>query len=274
MRIDAHQHFWKFDPVRDSWINDDMSVIRKDFLPDDLESILTKNNFDGCVAVQAAQSEEETEFLLGIAYQHSFVKGVVGWVNLKRSNLQERLEWFSQFKLLKGFRHVVQAEAPGFLNDQRFRNGIKILGERQFTYDILVYPHQLNETIEFIRQFPNQKFIIDHLAKPSIKDKQMEEWKRDLSFCAEFENVSCKLSGIVTEADWKDWKAEDFTPYLDIALEKFGSNRLIYGSDWPVCLLAASYKQQLDLIEDYISKLSTSEKNQIMGENAERFYNL
>jgi len=274
MRIDAHQHFWQYNPIRDAWMTKEMSVIRKDFLPDDLQPLLLKNNIDGCVAVQAAQSEEETEFLLGLAYQHPFIKGVVGWVNLKNPNLSEHLSWFSQFKILKGFRHIVQSETEGFLLDKKFIKGITELSNLNFTYDILVYPHQLKETIEFIRLFPNQKFVIDHLAKPYIKSGNIDDWKRAISLCASFENVSCKISGLVTEADWLNWKREDFTSYLDVAIEQFGPKRLIYGSDWPVCLVAASYEQQLNLTEEYLNKLSVSEKTLIMGENAISFYNL
>ena len=274
MRIDAHQHFWKYNPVRDAWMTEEMSVIRKDFLPGDLQAVLLKNNMDGCVAVQAAQSEEETEFLLGLAYQNAFIKGVVGWVNLRNPNLREHLSWFSQFKVLKGFRHIVQNEPDGFLLDKNFIRGIAELSNHNFTYDILIYPHQLKETIEFLSHFPNQKFVIDHLAKPYIKSGKIDDWKRDVSLCASFENVTCKLSGLVTEAHWKSWKASDFTPYLDIVLSQFGPKRLLYGSDWPVCMLAASYEEQLNLIEDYITALSDSEKTAIMGENANHFYNL
>lgn len=274
MRIDAHQHFWNFNPARDRWITEEMSVIRNDFLPHDLEPLLSENNIDGCVAIQADQSEDETEFLLAIAYQHSFINGVVGWVDLRKSNLYDHLQWFSQFKLLKGFRHPVQAEPEGFLHEKRFTTGIKTLGDFQFTYDILIYPHQLKETVEFIKQFPNQKFVIDHLAKPYIKERKMEDWKKDITQFASFENVSCKISGLTTEANWVNWTHEDFTPYLDVAMEQFGSKRLLYGSDWPVCLLAASYSKQLKVIADYIANLSESEKTDIMGENARRFYNL
>jgi len=274
MRIDAHQHFWKFDPVRDSWITDEMSTIQRDFFPKDLEPLLNSNKIDGCIAVQANQSESETQFLLDLATKNQFIKGVVGWVDLRGNDIKDRLSYFSSFQLIKGFRHVVQAEPDGFLLDKKFREGIAALQDFNFTYDILVYPNQLKEAAEFIRHFPNQKFIIDHLAKPYIKAGKIDEWKKDLKQCSLFENVYCKLSGLVTEADWKNWKPQDLTPYLDTALELFGSCRLIYGSDWPVCLLAADYNQQLSVIENYISKLSSSEKTMIMGENAVRFYNL
>ena len=274
MRIDSHQHFWKYNPVRDAWITEEMTVIRKDFLPGDLQPILSKNNIDGCVAVQAAQSEEETEFLLGLAYQNPFIKGVVGWINFRNPNFSEHLSWFSQFKLLKGFRHIVQSEPKGFLLDKKFTKAIAELSNYSFTYDILIYPHQLEETLEFVRQFPNQKFVIDHMAKPYIKNGEMEDWKRDISLCAAFENVSCKISGLTTEANWASWRAEDFVPYLDVVLDQFGPKRLLYGSDWPVCQLAASYEAQLNLIENYIAALSDSEKAAIMGENANHFYNL
>jgi L-fuconolactonase len=274
MRIDAHQHFWKFNPVRDAWITEKMSVIRKDFLPTDLEPLLIQNNIDGCIAVQADQSEQETEFLLQQATRHSFIKGVVGWVDFRSKNITERLSWFSHFKIVKGFRHIVQAEPNGFLEDETFLNGIKKLDKHSFTYDILIYPHQLKEAFDFVQKFPNQKFVIDHLAKPCIKKGEIDDWKKNIFPFRSLENVSCKISGMVTEADWGNWKAKDFIPYLDVILECLGTKRLIYGSDWPVCLLAATYELQLHIVEDYISQLSDSEKNNIMGENARVFYNL
>jgi L-fuconolactonase len=274
MRIDAHQHFWMFDPVRDAWISEEMRTIRKNFLPENLKPLLDTGRLDGCVAVQADQSEEETDFLLTLARQNDFIKGVVGWIDFRKENISERLSWYSQFKLVKGFRHIVQAEPAGFLSDKNFLYGIQQLHGHSFTYDILIYPHQLKETVTFIQKFPDQPFVIDHLAKPYIKEGKIEDWKKDISSCASFTNVNFKISGMVTEANWKNWKAEDFTPYLDVVLEKFGPKRLLYGSDWPVCLVAASYEQQLSIVENYIAKLSSTEKALIMGENAKGFYNI
>ncbi len=274
MTIDAHQHFWKYNPIRDRWITDEMSAIRQDFLPGQLAPILKENKIEGCVSVQADQSEEETEFLIGLAKQNSFIKGVVGWVDLCSEKINERLYYFSAFKILKGFRHVVQAEPDGFLNRKEFLFGIQQLQQHNFTYDVLIYPHQLDEAIEFVAQFPNQKFVIDHLAKPNIKQNSFDSWSNGMAEIASHENVYCKLSGMVAEADWKNWKQEDFLPYLDFVIEKFGIHRVMYGSDWPVCLVAAAYQQQLSLIGNYISKLSRNEKDLIMGGNAIRFYNL
>jgi len=251
-----------------------MKVIQRDFFPDDLLPVLKENQINGCVSVQADQSEGETQFLLEQAETNSFIKGIVGWVDLKSEQIRERLSFYSKFPNLKGFRHVVQAEADGFLTHPDFLRGIRALKEFDYTYDILVYGRQLEEVLWFVNKFPNQKFIIDHIAKPSIKAKESTEWMKNMSMISTFDNVSCKLSGMVTEADWINWKPEGFAPYLDHMLGSFGSNRLMYGSDWPVCLVAASYSKQLSIVEDYICKLSTHEKESIMGGNAIRFYNL
>jgi L-fuconolactonase len=272
--IDSHQHFWKFNPVRDSWITEKMSTIQRDFLPDDLAPILKENNVDGCVAVQADQSEQETIFLLELAAKNDFIKGVVGWVDLKSEKIKDKLSFYTRFPKLKGFRHIVQAEPDGFLLQKNFIAGIHSLREYNFTYDILVYARQLDEVILFVQKFPDQKFVLDHIAKPSIKKKEFEQWAKRISVLADFQNVHCKISGMVTEADWKNWKPIDFKPYLDFVFNAFGAHRLMYGSDWPVCLVAASYKQQIAIVNEYVSKLSVDEKEMVMGGNAIRFYNL
>lgn len=274
MRIDAHQHFWKYNPERDKWITSSMQKIARDFLPNDLASILNENNIVGCVAIQADQTEEETKFLLDLADQFSFVKAVVGWVDLLDPNLDDRLKYFSSFKKLKGFRHVVQSEPVGFLVNPTFIKSIKKLSSYNFTYDLLIYHHQLEEAYEFVRQVSEVKIIIDHLAKPSIKDQQVTPWAINITKLGAFPNVYCKISGMVTEADWTNWEIDDFTPYLDKVFECFGVRRIVYGSDWPVCILASTYKDQLSIIESYIAALSVDEKKLIMGENAKRFYNL
>lgn len=272
--IDSHQHFWNYDPVRDGWITDEMNVLKNDFLPAHLSPILNENKIDGCITVQADQSETETEFLLKLANQNSFVKGVVGWIDLSASNINERLEYFSQFKTLKGLRHIMQVERPGFMSQGKFLFGLSQLQEHNFTYDILIYHYQLKEAVDLVKKNPYQKFVVDHLAKPDIKQNDFESWSKGISQLASFENVNCKLSGFTTEANWNKWSPQDFTRYFDFALKCFGANRLMYGSDWPVCLLASTYKSQLNLIEEFISKLSTTEKQQIMGGNAIDFYNL
>ncbi|MBT1703506.1 amidohydrolase family protein [Chryseosolibacter indicus] len=274
MIIDGHQHFWDYDPQRDLWITDEMKVIQKDFRPQDLEVILKRNNISGSVAVQAGQTEEETLFLLSCAKGFDFIKGVVGWVDLKNSALEQRLLSFSQYKKLKGFRHIVQAEQEGFLSDPSFVGGVQLLGKYNFTYDLLVYHYQLKEAFHFVKSVREVKIVIDHLAKPSIRNGERSPWKADLRALSAYENVYCKLSGMVTEALWNNWRIEDFTPYLDDLFEIFGTERVIYGSDWPVCLLAASYEEQLNIVLDYIHAFSEREKLNILGKNAERFYNL
>jgi L-fuconolactonase len=274
MYIDAHQHFWRYDPVKDSWITDAMSVLKHDFQPIDLEPILTKHNFEGCVAVQVDQTEQETHSLLFHSDQHDFIKGIVGWVDLMATDLRDRLDYFSQFEKLKGIRHMIQSESAGFMARPEFLRGIKILQEYNLTYDLLIYHHQIEEALLFVQQFPDLKIVVDHMAKPSIKTKEKTQWELNMAALATFQNVYCKISGMVTEADWSNWKSDDFFPYLDELFESFGANRLMYGSDWPVCLLAATYEQQLDIVAQYISRLTNNEKLSVMGDNARRFYNL
>jgi len=275
MRIDAHQHFWKFDPVRDSWINDDMAVIQKDFLPRDLQPVLKKNDFDGSVVVQSDQSENENEFQLKNAEENDFIKGAVGWVDLRANNIEERLSYYSSFKKMKGFRHVLQGETDrSLMLKPEFMNGVSQLEKFGFTYDILIYPDQLKYVPEFVGAFMHQKFVIDHLAKPGIRNKEISDWKREIQNIARFENVYCKISGMVTEADWTNWKQDDFVPYIDVVIEAFGPNRILYGSDWPVCLVAASYEQMLGIVQEYFSSFSETEQELFFGDNATKFYNL
>lgn len=273
--IDSHQHFWRFDPVRDSWINNDMKVIRKDFLPEDLAPILKENNIDGCVAVQADQSEEQNAFLLELAAANSFIKGVVGWVDLRAENIKESLTFYKGYEKMKGFRHVLQGEEDrALMLKEEFKRGISLLDDYGYTYDILIYPDQLKYTEEFVKAFPDQRFVIDHIAKPNIKDKNLDEWKKDIKAVAQHNNVSCKISGMVTEADWNYWKNDDFDPYLDVVFEAFGIKRVMYGSDWPVCEVAGGYKKMIAMVQNYTSQLSENEQELFWGKNAIDFYNL
>lgn len=274
MKIDAHQHFWKYDPVRDGWIGENMKAIRRDFLPKDLAPVLEKNDVDGCIAIQADQSEHETEFLLGLAKNNSFIKGVVGWVDLRADNIEERLTHYSANNLLKGVRHIVQSEPDDFMLGEKFQHGISLLTQFGLTYDILVLPQQLPAAIPLVNKFPFQKFIIDHMAKPTIKNGKMVAWKKNMKDLAKSQNVFCKASGLVTEADWKNWKKEDFTKYLDVIFNAFGPDRILYGSDWPVCLLAAEYEKQLEILNEYMANYSSEDMAMIMGGNANNFYNL
>lgn len=275
MRIDAHQHFWIYNEERDAWITDEMSVIQKNFLPEDLKPVLAQNKTDGTVVVQADQSKEENIFLLANSLKHDFVKGVVGWIDFEADDLGAQLEYYQEFKKLKGFRHVLQGEKQrDYMLRRGFMQGIGKLREFGYTYDILIYPDQLDYTLEFIKAFPDQPFIIDHLAKPNIKDGDIDTWKRAIQQIATFENVFCKVSGMVTEANWKHWHYDHFLPYLDVVANSFGPRRLLFGSDWPVCLVAASYEQVIGLVERYFSTFSKDEQDMIFGKNAISFYKL
>jgi L-fuconolactonase len=275
MNIDAHQHFWRYDPIRDSWITAQMSVIRRDFMPEDLLPELRLNQMDGCVAVQADQSEAETLFLLELATQHDEIKGVVGWADLCAQNLPERLQYFSQFDKLCGFRHIAQSEPDDrFLIRNDLVAGVRQLQQFGFSYDILIYPRQLPAARELVERLPDQRFVLDHLAKPFIRTQEISDWAHQIRAIAESPKVHCKVSGFVTEADWKNWRFEDFRPYLDVVFEAFGADRVMFGSDWPVCLVAASYAQVKQLIAVYIQDLPRAQQQKIFGLNAISFYGL
>ncbi len=230
---------------------------------------------DGCVAVQADQSEAETEFLLRSAHENDFIKGVVGWVDLRADDVNKRLAHFSQDKKLKGVRHIVQEEPdPEFMLRKDFQNGIGQLAQFGLTYDILVYPNQLASAVLLTRAFPDQKFVLDHIAKPKISEGLDSEWVQHIKELALNPNVSCKVSGMVTETKNFKWQQEDFSPFIYMVLDAFGWQRLMYGSDWPVCLLAGSYKEVLAIVRDYMDKLSEMERAAIMGLNAVSFYSL
>jgi L-fuconolactonase len=274
MKLDSHQHFWKYSPQQHNWIDDSMVSLKRDFLPNDLEPHLIENKIEACVVVQADQSEKETEFLLELATQYEFIKGVVGWVDLRAKNVEERLQFYSQNQYFKGVRHIVQSEKQDFLLDPAFQNGIGKLGNLNLTYDLLIYSHQIGAAIKLVSQFPNQKFVLDHLAKPNIVNGKIDPWKNQIQRLAQFSNVSCKISGMVTEADHAQWKPSDFIPYLDIVFDAFGENRILFGSDWPVCLLAASYQEVYQLITDYTVNFSLEQRDKLFGANTERFYNI
>jgi L-fuconolactonase len=275
MRIDAHQHFWKYDSGRDTWITEEMSAIRRDFSPQDLGPELAAHGIDATVAVQAAQSEEETCGLLELAARSLWIAGVVGWLDLRSERVEERLQFFAKFKKLRGFRHIVQSEPDDrFLLNQEFLRGIRLLPQFNLTYDILIYPRQLPAALEFTSLLPGHRLVIDHMAKPEIKTRKTDEWAARMRSIAENPNVYCKVSGLVTEADWRSWHPDDFKYYLDVVFEAFGPERLMFGSDWPVCLLAGSYRQVVQLIENYVRANAPASIDDIFGGNAMRFYNL
>ena len=274
MRIDAHQHFWNYDSERFEWITDDMAELRRDFLPEDLYPILQTAQIDGCIAVQAEEHLRETEFLLELSDSHPWIMGVVGWVELAQDNLDELLDaWSSNSKLL-GFREILQSKDPEYMLRKDFIRGIRKIGQRGYTYDLLTYPHQLNAALKLVDSCPNQGFVIDHLSKPDIKAGDWKAWKKSLQPFGERELVCAKVSGLVTEADWKKWNSSDLFPYLEIALEIFGPKRLLFGSDWPVCLAAGDYPEVIGVIESFADQLSGDEKDALFGENAQEFYKI
>jgi len=273
--IDAHQHFWRFDSDLYDWITTDMDVIRRDFLPADIEPLLNTQGFSGCVSIQARQDERESYQLLKWAEEYDFIKGVVGWIDLRDKKVEHRLDQMTKNPYLKGIRHIVQSEVDNqFLLKEDFKRGISLLKKYQLTYDILIYPHQLPASIEFVSYFPDQPFVVDHLAKPLIKAESVEPWATHMRTLAQYPQVYCKLSGMVTEADWNNWQTDDFEVYIDIVLEAFGSERCMIGSDWPVCLLAASYDEVINVATHYVERLSLNEQREIKGETARAFYRL
>jgi L-fuconolactonase len=274
MRIDAHQHFWHYDPVRNAWITNAMRAIRRDFLPADLEPTLAANGVDGCIAVQADQSEAETRFLLDCARQHPFIKGVVGWVDLRSSRLEAALDELADEPRLRGVRHVAQAEPEDFLTRAEVIRGIRAVGRAGLTYDILIYERHLPAAMALTAQLPDQPFVLDHLGKPSVRTGALEPWATGLRELARRPNVCCKISGLVTEADWVNWRPEHLRPYLDVAFEAFGPHRVMFGSDWPVCLVAAPYARVLEVVGNWADALSADEREALLGGSATRFYGL
>ena len=273
--IDSHQHFWTYNKKDFDWITDNMSVIRKDFLPEELQSVYKENNIKGCVTVQVNQSEEENEIFLKYATENDFIKGTVAWVDLMAENVEERLAYWHQHQKLKGFRHILQGEKDrALMLNPSFKNGIALLSKFNFTYDILIFPDQLQYALELVKLFPGQKFVIDHLAKPYIKSGEIEQWKKDIKQFKQHENVYCKISGMVTEANWQDHSLQTFKPYLDVITETFGTKRIMFGSDWPVCLVAASYENVLQIVKNYFTSFSLDEQEDMFSNNATIFYDL
>jgi L-fuconolactonase len=275
MRIDAHQHFWRYNREEYGWIDDSMSRIRRNFLPADIEPELKRTEFDGCIAVQARQTLDETRWLLDLADSSPFILGVVGWVDLRSNKVRAELEELSSHPKLLGVRHMVQSEPDNrFLLQPEFLRGVSMLVEFDLTYDILIYPRQLPVATEFVQHFPRQGFVLDHLAKPLIKSGSVHPWDSNIRELAKCENVFCKMSGLVTESDWKSWKPEHIAPYLETALDCFGPERLMIGSDWPVCTVAASYSQVTDLVENFLSKYPDRVRNAVLGGTAKTFWKL
>jgi L-fuconolactonase len=276
MKIDAHQHFWLYNRHDYPWIDDRMQVLKRDYLPADLQAELIKAGFAGSVVVQARQTKEETRWLLQLAGQHEFIKGVVGWVDLRSEDeLKRQLDEFCRTSRFVGVRHVVHDEPEDqFMLRDDFLKGISLLGDYNLTYDLLLFPKHLPVAQLVVAMFPEQKFVLDHVAKPMIKDQVIHPWKEDLISLAAYKNVWCKLSGMVTEADWKNQMPENFLPYLDVVFRAFGTGRLMIGSDWPVCRLAAEYPDTTGIVKNYISGMPFEEQQSILGLNCIDFYGL
>ncbi len=275
MRLDSHQHFWSYSEAEYDWIDERMTRIRRDFSPQDLEPILRQNGFDGSIAVQVRQSLEETEYLLGLADRHDFIKGVVGWLDLRSPGALRDLERFSGHPRFRGVRHIVQAEPDDrFLLREDFLDGVGLLHDLDLAYDVLVYHRHLPAVVEFVERFPGHRLVLDHIGKPAITRGEIEPWASSIRKLGKRENLYCKVSGMVTEADWSGWKKSDFTLYLEIVLESFGPGRLLFGSDWPVSTLAARYEEVVEIVDDFLSPLSSADKDAVFGTNAARFYGL
>lgn len=275
MRIDAHQHFWQYNRIEYDWMSDKMEILKQDHLPSDLKPLLEQIGFEGSIAVQARQLLKETDWLLALSDEYELIKGVVGWVDLRSSEIQLQLEKYAHFEKLKGVRHVVQDEKDdNFVLGTAFQNGIAQLNSYNLTYDLLIFPKQLPASIKLVEKFPEQPFVLDHIAKPDIKNRKVSGWEEDIRTLAGYENVYCKLSGMVTEAEWNNWKAEECKVYLDIIIEAFGTKRVMIGSDWPVCTLCGSYKVVMDIVLNYIQQFDTDTREAIMGNNCAKFYNI
>ncbi len=276
MRIDAHQHCWQYDPEEYAWMAEDKwSILREDHMPPDLHQHLQRHELDGAIMVQVRQNLDETRWMLDLAEQYSYILGVVGWVDLCSPEAGAQLDEFKDHPNFCGVRHLVQDEEDDeFLLRDDFCRGMKEVADRGITYDILVYPNQLKAAVQFVDRFPDAPFVLDHIAKPYIKKGEIDPWKSELQALAERPNVACKVSGMVTEADWEEWRKEDFHPYLDVAFEAFGEDRLIYGSDWPMCELAGGYMKMAAVTTDYAARVSGEAREKLFGRNAIRWYGL
>lgn len=275
LKIDAHQHFWLYSPVRDQWINNDMAILQGDFMPEHLQPILEHYDFQGTVVVQSDQSPAENLFQLENAEKHPFIKAVVGWVDMQAPDLEAQLQTYQQYPKLKGFRSMLQSDPDrSLMLRPDFQAGIAKLQSYGYTFDVLVLPDQLKYAEALVAAFPEQRFVLNHLGKPNIKLRQFEDWVADIKALAAHENVYCKVSGMVTEADLTRWKFEDFKPYIDTIFECFGMERVMYGSDWPVCRLAATFGEVMEILENHTANFTNAERALFWAKNAIRFYNI
>jgi len=273
MRIDSHQHFWRYTPDEYRWIGDRMSALRRDFLPEDLKPLLEEIGFGGAIAVQARQSLFETEWLLSLTAEHKYIKGVVGWVDLRSGDVCDQLARIPGCEALVGVRHIVHDERDdNFMLSSEFRRGIGQLAELGLAYDLLLFPRHLPVAAKLANEFPAQSFVLDHIAKPAIERGVLEPWRSDLKRLADLPNVSCKLSGLVTEASWASWRPDDFRVYLDVIVNAFGIGRLMIGSDWPVCTVSRDYVSTMRLVMGYFEGFPEDQCEAVFGGNCARIY--
>ena len=275
MRIDAHQHFWKYSPIAHEWMDESMKVIRKDFSPTDLAKELHALNIDGTVAVQVDQTETETQYLLDLAAEHDLIKAVVGWIDLHSPNAIERMHYWKKDSLLKGFRCIMQGQPDeAYLTNKEFLANVKTLASVDYSYDLLVYHNQFPSLIKFVDKLPDNRMILDHIGKPDIKNKNIKDWQANIKTLAQHPGIYCKLSGMITEADYKHWTYDDLKPYLEIAAEHFGVDRICFGTDWPVCLVAGSYQQVYQVVQKFSTQLTKDQQDKLFGTNTIKFYKL
>lgn len=272
MKVDAHIHFWQYEKEQQAWITREMKALRQDFLPEQIQTSLRRNGIDACIAVESSASELDTHFLVELARTHTMIQGVVGWIDLLAENLEERLAYFSQYPIIKGWRYRLEDREDGFLKDPRLRKGLSLLQANNYRFDLFVGHRQLKETIGLVADFPEMVFILDHAGKPDIRNRDLQSWSILIRELAQSPNLHCKLSGLLTLAQWKDWSAAEFYPYLDVLFKYFGAQRLLFGSDWPILTLSGIYVQWISLLEKYMENLSTEEREAVMGGNAEREY--
>ena len=275
MRIDSHQHFWRYKPAEYTWMTEEHQALRHDFLPEALGPLLKEQGFGGSVAVQGREAVTETEWLLLLADEYSFIQAVVGWVDLCASDVERDLDRFAAHPRFKGARMFIHDKSDeDFAARPEFRRGVTLLGTYGLTYDLLLKPPHLDSATRLVDSMPNQKFVVDHSAKPEIRLGRFAAWRAGITEIAKRPNVYCKVSGLVTEADWENWRPSDIFPYLDVVAEAFGSERLMIGSDWPVCLCAGYYPDAISVVRDWSNRLSTSEQAEIFGLTCARFYGI
>jgi len=275
MKMDAHQHFWNYteNAADFTWMTDDLDALKQNFMPDDLVSLLVKAGMEGSIAVQAREVRAETDFLLALAKNHESIKGVVGWLDLCAEDVEASIESYHENSALKGFRMLIHDRADvDFADSPSHLRGVSILNKYGFTYDLLLRTVHLPAALRLVHKIQNQPFVVDHIAKPAMDGSDWEPWKSGIEKISKYPNVMCKLSGLVTEGDWKNWQASDFVPYLDTVLEAFGADRLMIGSDWPVCTIATDYHSTMNIVTQWAKQLTSEEQSLIMGGTCTQFY--